>query len=435
MTRLIICEKPAVASDFARVFGLKKRGDGFIELKDGSLATWAVGHMLQIAEPEEMNESWKGYWSWAQLPMVPSTWKMVPNKKTFAQLKVIKELLKTAKEVVIATDAGREGELIAREILDYYKYKGPVSRFWAQDLTDAGIKSAWANLLPGEKTEGLHQAALARSHADWLVGFTGSRAATLSARVSKTAYPVGRVQTPVLAMVVERHEQITNFKKRAYYDIEAMVETKSGKSLTLGYMPKEEKRIYDPAVALEICDKIQGYSGPIKVTKSAEKESAPLPYNLGALQKDANKILGLSAATTLSLTQNLYEAKAVTYPRTDCSHLPSSMKSLIPSMVDIVSKTLYLQVETLNKMGVVLRDSTFDDSKLKDHFGIVPTLQYVPLSGQELQLFNLIAVRFLQSIAPDRLFDQTKVLLQVHDIPLTASGRVITREGWRSIKL
>lgn len=436
MTRVYLCEKPSQGSDIASVLGISSRGDGFINTKDGSVVTWARGHLVKLPDdPSEFNPEWGGYWNWKQLPMIPDKWKLIPVKDGAKQLKVIKTLLKTAKEVVIATDAGREGEMIARELLDYCGFKGGIKRLWLSSLLEENIRKGLANLLDGKEKAGLYEAALARSHSDWWVGFNLSRAATLAANIRKDFFPVGRVQTPVLAMVVSRDEAIANFVKRTYYEIEANVQTAGGHQLTLTYAPSEDKRIYDPVVALELCEKINGASSPLKVAVTNEKEGAPLPHSLTTLQREANRIYGFTADKTLSIAQELYEAKVITYPRTDCKYLPSAMIQDIPDMLDSVRTTLYAQVDLLRARGVATRPSTFNDAQLTDHHGIVPTKKSASLSGPALQMYQLICIRFLQSLGPDRLYQQTKISMDAGACVLGTSGRINIQDGWKEIKL
>ena len=433
MTTLYIAEKPAQANDIGSVLGIARRQNGFLELKNGDRITWAVGHLLRLAEPDELNEAWGGRWRWEQLPMIPDTWLYKPEKRTSAQLKVIKTLLKDASRVVIATDAGREGELIAREILTYCKYKGRVERFWTSTLTPDDIRKALHALKPGSETEPLYEAALARQHADFMHGLSGTRAVTLAAGDGQL-YTLGRVQTPTLALVVKRHTAIAMFESKTYYELVAKVTTKSGKVITMTHAPDQEHRILSRASAEALAGKVQGFTGPLKVVKEKGKEAPPLPYSLPALQKDADRVLGLSAKNTLKVAQALYEKKIISYPRTDCRHLAASQKPEISGILDSVAKLFSAEVGKLRGMGVVLRDSTFDDSKLSDHHGIVPTTLSGHLEGVELQLYSLVALRFIETLAPDCLFETTKVTLDANGVLFKASGKIIGSAGWKEIR-
>lgn len=429
--KLYIAEKSAQAADIAKILGGGKRENGHILLKTGDVVTWAVGHMLDQMEPKEYHAEW-GPWRWDTLPMVPEKWgnKPVPEKQD--QLRVIKQLLGKATSVVIATDAGREGELIARELLDFYGYRGKVERLWLSALTEADIRRALSKLLPGATKEPLYRAALARQHADWLY-LSLSRAASLSLGFNA---PIGRVQTPTLAMVVKRDLEIEAFNAKPYYELEAVVNTANGHTLTLTHSPKEEQRIYDLKQAKALMAKAEKATGPLAVTHKAGSDGAPLPFSLSTLQREADRVLGLGAAETLKLAQELYEAKVITYPRTDCSHLSSGLKNdVAPTLTALTGiSTLAPSVKTLQSMGVVLRDSLFDDSKLTDHHGIIPTTAPKPLAGVQAKLYELIAIRFMQALAPDRLFNATRVEMDANGVPFSVSGRVISSPGWSAIR-
>lgn len=432
MTTLYIAEKPSQASDIAKVIGIASRQDGYIELKTGDQITWAFGHLLEQAAPDEYKEEWKR-WSWEYLPMIPEVWKLNITKSGSKQFKIVSGLIKKASAVVIASDAGREGEMIAREMLDYCRFKGSIKRLWLSALTTSEIKKGLAALKDGSETEPLYQAALARSRADWMYGMNMSRAVTLATKKGQS-FPIGRVQTPTLAMVVKRDLEIENFVSKEYFELEALLKTKNGHDLTLYHVPSEENRIYTKSVAEDLLKKAEGASGPLKVTKSKGKESPPLPFTLPALQKVAEKALGFTAAKTLSVAQSLYEQKAITYPRTGCPYLSASQKPEMNDIVENVSAKYPDPVSDLKKQGIVLRDSLFDDSKLTDHHGIIPTQENISLSGDDLGLYKLIAIRFLQALGQDMLYDGMKIEFDANGVPFKATGKTITFEGWQSIK-
>ena len=433
---LIIAEKPSQAQEYARVLGAASRGDGFITLKDGGRVTWAVGHLLEYLSPDELNEAWKGYWSWNQVPMIPDTIKQKPVKRTAAQFKIIKELLKSTTNVVVATDAGREGEMIAREILDYCKYKGRIQRLWPQSMMESDLRYAFANLIPGEAKEPLYQAAKARGTSDWLVGYNCSRGATLAAKVRGDYFPVGRVQTPVLYMVCKRERDILNFTAKTYYELEAEVRAPSGAMFKMKHAPRDDARIYDKAVATTLLNKAKGFVGPIRVQKTSEKESPPLPFSLPTLQKESDRLFGLSATDTLAHAQLLYEAKLITYPRSDYTHLASKTKEKVPSILEGLAGYVPAAISQLRASGVTMRNSTFDDSKVGDHDGIIPTgLQPSAFSGKTLDVYRLIVQRFIQTLAPDMLYDQTRLSCDANTVPFTATGRAITSPGFTAFKL
>ena len=434
MTTIFLCEKPSQASDIAKVLGVRKRQDGYIETVDGSAVTWAFGHLLEQVAPGDYNEDWGKRWDFAHLPMVPADWKVKPTKSGSKQLNVIKKLLKSASLVVIATDAGREGELIGREILTSARYRGPVKRFWTSSLTPSDIKKALDGLRPGTSTEPLHQAALARAHADWLVGMNLSRASTLAAGVFKEVFPVGRVKTPTLALVVRRHLAIENFKADAYFELEARVKVASGE-LVMTHAPDAEHRIRNKADAERLAERARGATGPLSVVKSADKEAPPMPFSLPNLQKQANKSFGFSAKKTLELAQALYEKKAITYPRTDCTFLAESQVPEVEPTLDALADTFGAAVAHVRKAGTTIRKTLFDDSKLADHHAIVPTTLAVPVTGQEAQLFTLIAKQYLQALLPDAVYDKTSASLDANGVNFKASGRTVVTSGWKALPL
>lgn len=434
MSRLILAEKPSQANDIAKVIGIAKRCEGYLELVDGSAISWAVGHLLEQPLPEEYNPAWGGRWNWGQIPIIPTDWKMNPAKGKTKQLNVIKGLLKKYNHVVIATDAGREGELIGRELLTYFKFKGKVERFWTSSLVASDIKKALASLKPGTATMPLHEAALARSHADYIWGYSLSRATTLAANTGET-FSVGRVQTPVLAMVVRKDEEFEGFKSKPYYELEASVKSSGGHTFKMLHAPEESKRIYDIEVAKKLKSQAEKAQAPLRVVSKPGSESPSLPFSLPTLQKEANKQFGFSAQRTLDLAQALYDKKAMSYPRTDCTYYAESQKGEVNDTLATLAMTFPSAVETLKKMGVELRSSTFNDSKLSDHHGIVPTAQHVPLAGDELKLFTLVAQRYLQAISKDMKYDGTKVTMDANGVPFTATGRVVNFLGWKAIKL
>lgn len=434
MSTIYLCEKPSQASDIAKVLGIRSRHDGYIETKDGSAVTWAFGHLLEQVEPGAYDEAWGKRWSFDQLPMVPESWKVKPTKGGSKQLGIVKKLLKTASLVVLATDAGREGELIGREILSHARYRGPVKRFWTSSLTPSDIRKALDDLRPGSSTEPLHEAALARSHADWLVGMNLSRASTLAANVYREVFPVGRVKTPTLALVVRRHLAIENFKAEVYFELEARVKAAAGE-FTMTHAPDAENRIRDKAQAERLAAQARGAQGPLQVTKSVDKEAPPMPFSLPNLQKAANKAFGFSAKRTLELAQALYEKKAVTYPRTDCTYLAKSQVSEVDQTLEAIGATFSGPVSHVRGVGVQVRKNLFDDSKLTDHHAIVPTTMAVPLTGPEQQLFALIVKQYLQCLLPDAVYDKTVATLDANGVPFKASGRTVVAEGWKALPM
>ncbi|MNR71722.1 DNA topoisomerase 3 [compost metagenome] len=433
MTTVILTEKASVAADIAGVLGVKARSKFHIEAKDGTFITWARGHLLELVEPQVYDEAWGGFWKWEQLPMIPPAWKYHVIRGCGDQVKAIGALLKSATRVILATDAGREGELIGRLILEFCRYKGRIDRFWASEMTPAGIKKALGALRPGAEFEPLLEAAKARQRSDWMYGLTGTRAATLAARIRGEAFPMGRVQTPTLALVVHHDERIANFKSATYYELEASVTTASGKNFKMWHAPAEEARITDKKAAEALLAKAQRASAPLRVEKEPGSERPPLPFSLPTLQREANRVLGFSANTTLKLAQALYELKVTTYPRTDCEHLAENQKAEVSGVLAAVASTFPGKVAELQRQGVQLRPSLFDDSKLSDHHAIIPTYLTKPLKAEEAQLYALICQRYLQALAGDMRYDQTKVWMDANGVEFKATDRVINDPGWQAI--
>lgn len=434
MTKVFLAEKPSQASDIAKIIGIKRRCEGYIELVTGDVMTNVRGHALEIADPKDHNPAWGERWNWGQLPMIPEEWKMNIVKGFAGQLKIIKDLLKQHGNVVICTDAGREGELIGREVLEFCKFKGNIERLWVSSLVEADVKKALANLLPGSAKEPLYQAALARSHMDNIWGLSLTRAATLAANTGEL-FSVGRVQTPVLNMVVMQDAKVEAFNSKDYFELEAMVQSAGGHTFKMMHSPDESKRITDKDVAKKMMQQAAKAQGPLSVISKPGQESPGQAFNLPTLQKDANKAFGFSAKRTLELAQALYDKKALTYPRTDCSFLAESQKAEVPETLAVLEKVFPAAVATLRKLGMDLRPTVFNDAKLTDHHGVIPTRQHVPLEGDELKLFTLVAQRYLRIVSKDMKFDGTRVTMDANGILFVATGRIITFEGWQAIKL
>mgnify|MGYP001104954061 FL=1 len=340
--QLFLCEKPSQAKDIARVLGISKREQGFIS-GGNIVVTWAVGHLLETASPEAYGEQYGRPWRADVLPVLPEAWKMVVKEQTKSQFTVISKLLKKASEVVIATDADREGEVIARELMEYCRYSGAVRRLWLSALDEASVKEALSSILPGEKTALLYDAGKGRSQADWLIGMNLTRLYTLKARDSGVSevLSVGRVQTPTLAMVVNRDNEITSFVPKPWWQVHALIE-KEGVRFRAVWVPveqycDEEKRCINPQAARavgQLCQQ-QGRAVVLEVTQKREKTAAPLCFDLGTLQQVCSRKFGMGANDVLAIAQSLYEThKATTYPRTDCGFLPTSMQQEIPDVLD-----------------------------------------------------------------------------------------------------
>jgi DNA topoisomerase-3 len=431
---VIIAEKPSVGADLGKVLGIEQREKSFIKLKNGDYITWAYGHLFTQLNPKEYGPEWAKPWAQIEVPMFPEKFLNKIGYKKEDQVRIIKKLLKDAHTVVIATDAGREGELIGREILEYCNFRGTVKRFWTSSLTDKDIRKALAALQPGVTKEPLYQAALVRQHADWMYGMNLTIQATVSADTGEM-FSVGRVQTPTLSLVVKRDLEIEGFQPKTYYELEADVTTRNGHKLKMRHAPKEKEQITSKAEAVRRMELAKGCKAPLSVEETAGADSPPQPYSQPAMQADADRLFKFPAAKTLEVAQKLYEKKAITYPRTDCEFLAEDQATEVPGVLENLQRMFPDAVKVAANPSPLIRKSVFDDAKLTDHHAIVPTAQPVPLEGDELKLFTLIAQRYLQVLAPDATYNATKVILDANGVPFLATGRVYTNKSWRDIKL
>lgn len=433
---VILCEKPSQAQAIAKMLpGPRSKGDGFIET-GGGIVTWAIGHLVEQVFPEEYDPAYKK-WSMDHLPIIPQQWITKPVSKTRSQYRVVIGLLKKAKHVIIATDAGREGELIARELMSDAKFKGQIQRLWVSSLDDESLRKALDNLLDGKAKEGLYHAALCRQRADWLYGMNLSRAATMALAPPKTVFSYGRVQTPTLAMIVKRDLEIENFKPKDYFEVLAQVQAQSG-TVTMRYAPGEEQRMWKREEAEAIIAKIHNAQGPISVKTEKKRKGPPRPYSLSDLQGDANQRFNLSAAQTLEIAQALYERhKAISYPRADSNYLPEEQVSDIPRILGHLNDAGLLPV-AINKP--MIRKSVFNTAKVNesDHHAIIPTTTKPPvgaMSDVERKVYGLVVTRFLMQLLPDYEYKATTmILMAAKDVPLVAKGQVPLVQGWRVLE-
>ncbi|TAG47061.1 MAG: DNA topoisomerase III [Betaproteobacteria bacterium] len=459
MKTLIIAEKPSVASDLAKALGnIKKDGDHFEN--EQYVISSAIGHLVEIGEPET-EEVKRGKWTFAKLPVIPSHFELKPIEKTADRLRQLTRLIKRkdVTKIINACDAGREGELIFRLIQEHAKAKQPVQRLWLQSMTQGAIRDAFANLRSDEQMLPLADAARCRSEADWLVGINGTRAMTAFNTKSGGFHltTVGRVQTPTLALMVEREDRIRKFVTRTYFEIHATFDAKAGQYAGRWFDEKFKKgddeharaeRIFDSpdakksdckARAEAIAAKCLGKLGIVEEESKPTTQAPPLLYDLTSLQREANSRFGFSARTTLSLAQSLYEKhKVLTYPRTDARALPEDY-------VKIVGETLQVLEET-NRYGTHAREirtkkyirpankRVFDNSKISDHFAIIPTLQ-LPKTLNELEekLYDLVTKRFLSVFFPSAEFQQTTRITRVENEAFKSEGKVMVNAGWLAV--
>ncbi|MFZ3584228.1 DNA topoisomerase 3 [Loktanella sp. DJP18] len=431
---LYLCEKPDQGRKIAEALGGGKKVDGGITGEGWSI-TWGFGHLLTPYMPHDYNPDYKR-WEWEPLPIVPAKF-LFKAKDGLAtrQIGFIRTLMKQATEVVISTDPDREGELIAYEILNELKWTGPTQRLWLSDLTLPAIKKALASLRDAAETKPLYWAAMARTYADWIVGMNMSRAATLKlAAPGGKPMSVGRVQTPVLAMIVDLERKVTGFKSEDYFEISAAVQTASG-TVAMKFAPPAEKRITDLAQAQALLARCQGAKGALSVKTEAKKQAPPPLLDLNALQQECNSRFGWSADKALKVMQALYEThQALTYPRTDSQALPEEHKNNVP----VISKNLGALSEfkhlVTESSSLIERSTVYNDKKVTAHHAIVPTNQATDLSKltvDEKKLFLLVARYWFAAHLPDMEYLQTTITLDANGVPLRAGGRQITKLGWR----
>ncbi|WP_223553940.1 DNA topoisomerase III [Pseudomonas sp. BF-R-01] len=441
--RLFLCEKPSQGRDIAKVLGASRRSDGCL-IGPETTVTWCIGHLLETAPPEAYGEQFKS-WSLDHLPIIPTQWKVEVKPKTAAQFKVIKRLLSEASTVVIATDADREGEMIARELLELCKYRGPVQRLWLSALNETSIRKALSSLKSGQETFPLYHSALARSRADWLIGMNLSRLFTLLGR--RAGYDgvlsVGRVQTPTLRLVVDRDRAIASFVSEPYWELEVHLSS-MGQPFIASWSPPssgrdEAGRCLQQALAHHAVQAISSIKTATVLSLQAEhfRESPPLPFDLSTLQEVCSRKLGLGVQEVLNIAQALYEThKATSYPRSDCRYLSESMFNEVPTVFDALLKTDPALQPVIGRLDRSLHSRVWNDAKVSAHHGIIPTIEPANLarmSEQERQVYELIRSHYLAQFLPHHEFDRTQVELECGEEQLTAVGKQILVQGWKGL--
>lgn len=436
MTKLIITEKPSVAKDIANVLGKFMSKTGWMDNKDYHI-TWAVGHLVELATPDEYVGT--GRWNFANLPIIPDSFKLNISPKTASQFEVIDNLInKNSYEYVIcATDAGREGELIFRYIYLMTGCKLPVRRLWISSMAAPDIEKGFANLLDGKAKENLAEAAYCRAEADWLVGMNGTRAMSVKHGVTLS---VGRVQTPTLAMIVNREKEIRNFVPVPYWELHAVFENPTGQYKGR-YISDNNAKITTEAEANELSNQVTGKIGIIEsIQKKKSEESPPKLFNLTDLQRECNKKYGFSAAKTLEIAQKLYEEfKFITYPRTDSNHLATAQVPTFPNILRNLRTITELAkfIEPLLSLPKLPVNKKFvDDAKLTDHHAIIPT-ELKPdlrrLNTDQRNVFILIAKRFTAVFYEPCKVENTTILTSVEEHTFKTTGKVVIRPGWTAI--
>lgn len=432
MKSLVLAEKPSVAREIARVLKCNSKNKSYIE-GPNYVVTWALGHLVTLAEPEDYNDKYKE-WRLEDLPMLPAHLELKVIKKTAHQFYAISQLMKRPdiKEMIIATDAGREGELVARWIMDAAKWKKPFRRLWISSQTDDAIREGFAALKPGPAYNNLYDAAVCRAEADWLVGLNVTRALTCKYNAQLNA---GRVQTPTLGMIVNREVEIQKFVPKDYWTIRVNFGDYFGDWRDAG----GNSRLFDFVQATAIADKLKGHSGVVTdVRMEAKSEPPPLAFHLTELQREANKRLGFSAQQTLTVLQRLYEQhKLVTYPRTDSRYISSDIVPTLPARLKSIAVGPYAEmVKPLLQKPLTVTKRFVDDAKVSDHHAIIPTdqpLQLAALSVDERKLYDLIARQFIAVLYPPHRYQQTTMVTNVNGENFYSVGKVLVDQGWRAI--
>ena len=421
--RLVIAEKPSVAKSLAAVLGAANRRDGYLE-GNGWLVSWCLGHLAGLADAATYNPDY-AKWRYDDLPILPESWRFTIAKDKRDQFDVLRTLLRRedVTEVVNACDAGREGELIFRTVYCLAGCTKPIRRLWISSMEDSAIREGFANLRPGSDYDGLHQAALCRAKADWLVGINATR---LFSVLYHRTLNIGRVMSPTLALIVQREAEIDAFKPVPFYTV----------VLELPGFSVSGERMADKAAAQQLKTACQGGTATVKKVERKEKsEKPPALYDLTTLQRDANRLLGYTAQQTLDYLQNLYEKKLCTYPRTDSRYLTSDMAEGLPVLVNLVANAMPF------RKGIAIScdaAAVINDKKVTDHHAIIPTrnIQEADLSALpvgERAVLELVALRLLCAVAEPHTYAETAVMVECAGAEFSAKGRTVKQPGWRAL--
>ncbi|MEK5012042.1 MULTISPECIES: DNA topoisomerase III [Bacillus] len=430
---VIIAEKPSVARDIAKVLKCTKKGNGFLE-GDKYIVTWALGHLVTLADPEAYDNKYKT-WNLEDLPMLPERMKLVVIKQTGKQFNAVKHQLtrNDVNELIVATDAGREGELVARWIIEKAKVNKPIKRLWISSVTDKAIKDGFNNLKPGKAYDNLYASAVARSEADWYIGLNATRALTTKFNAQLNC---GRVQTPTVAIIASREDEIKNFKAQTYYGIEA--QTTDRLKLTWQDASGNSRSFNKEKIDNIIKGLDKQNATVVEIDKKQKKSFSPGLYDLTELQRDANKKFGYSAKETLNIMQKLYEQhKVLTYPRTDSRYISSDIVGTLPERLKACGVGEYrpLAHKVLQK-PIKPNKSFVDDSKVSDHHAIIPTEGYVNFSAftdKERKIYDLVVKRFLAVLFPAFEYEQLTLRTKVGNETFIARGKTILHAGWKEV--
>ena len=430
---LVLAEKPSVGKELARVLGCTQNRDGHC-VGNKYIVTWALGYLVTLADPEFYGDKYKK-WDLETLPMLPPKMELVVIKETTKQYNVVKTLLRSAEveELIIATDAGREGELVARWIIQKAGFKKSIKRLWISSQTDKAIRDGFNNLRPSREYDNLYYSALCRAEADWLVGLNVTRALTCKYNAQLSA---GRVQTPTLAIIVGRESEINSFTAKEFYYITALL---GGFSVTWKDKNSLQVRTFDRSKAEDIVKKISGQLARITdIKKEQKRESPPLLFDLTELQREANRHYGFSAKQTLNIMQKLYEYhKLLTYPRTDSRYITADIVPTLRERLESIAIGAYTPfARDIIKKGITPSKRFVDDTKVSDHHAIIPTEQYVDLSklvSEEKKVYDLVVKRFLAVLSADFEYEQTTISAEILGEIFTARGKIVKAKGWKNV--
>lgn len=422
---LVIAEKPSVAQSIAAVLGATQRKDGYLEGND-YLVSWCVGHLVELAQPESYEEAWKK-WSYESLPIIPQEWQHEVKSDTKAQYQILKKLMHDDRvdAVVCATDAGREGELIFRLTYNMAGCRKPMKRLWISSMEESAIRDGFHNLRPGSDYDNLYHSALCRQESDWLVGINGTRLFTVL--YGGKALKVGRVQTPTLAMLVDRESKIMNFKKEAYYMAHIM-----GNGLDA-----VSEHISDKTEADRIAETCEnGQALVTSVVKEEKWVAPPKLYDLTTLQRDANRLFGFTAKQTLEYTQSLYEKKLVTYPRTDSQYLSDDMEGTAKNVIEAIFNSLLFEQNIMFNPDI---KRILNSKKVTDHHAIIPTMEIIKqdlkaIPESEMKILSLCANRLLCATGEKHIYNSTKAVITCNNTVFKVSGKEVWKNGWKEFE-
>ncbi len=428
--KLVITEKPSVARDIAAVLGKVTRKEGYMEAGDYTV-TYAVGHLVGLADADAYNTRYKS-WRIEDLPILPETFRLVVLDHAKAQYKIVAQLLKQAKEVIVATDAGREGQLIYELIARQSGYKGPTKRLWLSSMTESAIREAFGRLRNNQEYQPLYAAAISRSEADWLVGINATRCMTVK---GGTKLPVGRVQTPTLAMIVDRDLTIEQFAPVSYFEVVATFAHEDGGTYTGKWTKDKQTRLDDLAMATAIADAVRNKMGRVeKVETKPKLEQPPLLFDLTSLQRKANQLWGFTADQTLKLAQALYEThKVLTYPRTDSRYISQDIVPTLPERLRAAATAVPVLSNLIGSATTQPGKRVVDDKKVTDHHAIIPTDKRPgSLNDQERRLYELVSRQTLAALLPAAEWSLTTIETIVHQELFRTTGRTLVSLGWRA---